>query len=279
MAISYQSFAYAEDRNCNPLTINKPTGLAAGDLLVVYLSNNNGSGSGTWTTPTNWTNVTSAGNTGTWVACMAKVADSADAAASNFSFTSNGAGDGIGILLRVSGTFSNPANNIVGTSNISGLTTTGVDPSLGGALFMFGSIATAGTAGGVFSTYAVTTDNPTWTEIVDDRYNDLREIHFFASWGTRSASTATGNSSVLEEVGGTNYGGILIALMEDTSASGNHTLLTMTSEVFDNTINLSTTGSHNILAMSSNVFDSSMEVDQWSGQSKTSATWTNQNKS
>lgn len=281
MAIAYQSFSSNGDRNAAPLTITKPTGLAEGDLMIAYLSCNNGSGSGSWTLPSGWTSITTGGNTGTWFAVFAKVATAGDVAAASFDFT--GGGDSVGLLIRFTGTFGSTDCVHKAISDIGGITTTGVDPEIGGALVMFGSIATAATGAGVFSDYAVVTDNPTWTEIVDGRYNDLREIHYFAAWGLRSQTTATGNSSVTESAGGTNYGGVLLALVETTSANANHTILTSSSEIFATGISVGTTANHTLLEMDSDVSASSSRVtqgaDQWTLSNKNTGSWTLDNKS
>jgi hypothetical protein len=279
MAIAYQSIQVASDRNATPLTITKPTGLAAGDLMIAYLSCS--SGSGAWTLPANWTSVVTGTTADNYVAVFAKYATAGDAAASNFSFT--GTGDSVGLLLRFSGNFNSTLSINKSVINMAGITTTGVDPDFGGALVMFGSTESASTGSPVYSAYSVATDNPTWTEIIDDRYDDLVEIHFFAAWGLRSQSTATGASSVTESVGGTNYGGVLLALVESTGADGNHTILTSTSDVFDSGLSVGTTATHSLLDMNSTIGLSSGEVtagtDIWQLTEKNTGSWTLDNKS
>lgn len=75
------------------VTINKPTGLQVGDLMVVFLSaiNNNGV---TWTQLTGWTEVLDSASSGPSQDIQWKIATSADVASSTFTFTSSSGGSG-----------------------------------------------------------------------------------------------------------------------------------------------------------------------------------------
>jgi hypothetical protein len=88
-----------------PLTLAKPSGLAVGDLMVMFGMSRAAnatsvmSASG-WTGPT----VDTSTNCGTRITPLWKVADSADVAASTFDFSASGLGDHhAGVILRISG--------------------------------------------------------------------------------------------------------------------------------------------------------------------------------
>ena len=108
MAVAYQSHQTATHNTAGtPLTITKPTSLAVGDLMIAFLYG--GRNIGNWTTLAGWTLIgacTTTDGTDANLTVQAKIADSSDVAASNFTFTPNGAhGEKFGILTRITGSF------------------------------------------------------------------------------------------------------------------------------------------------------------------------------
>ena len=95
------------------LVITKPTGLAAGDLLVFI----GGTASGlSYNTPSGWTSQVASDTANGNIQVLSKVADSSDAAASNFTFNISGTfSQGCGSLHRVSGASTNAPTSATGT--------------------------------------------------------------------------------------------------------------------------------------------------------------------
>lgn len=232
MAIAYESHAVAEDRNATPLTITKPTGLAEGDLLVAHLVCNEGGGTPVWTLPSGWTSIETVANGSTDnTAVFAKIADSSDVAASDFDFTS--AGDSVGILIRLSGDF----GSVAGSIYLSSSDTDGTSPSLTGitgdtTYMIFGMLTDALTGPGQFSGWSMATDNPSWAEIYDSRYDDLREIHYGAAISANRASTNdTGTLTYSESVSETTKSIVAIGIKEAVSVTANAGVQTATFSV------------------------------------------------
>lgn len=277
MAIGFGSISHTGARGT--LTVTAPSSISEGDMLIAYSWGNESSISA----PSGWTQLQASGSD----KVFAKLAVLADESAANYSFGGSGdTGDSyVGVIVRFTGTFNSLISVQDSVLNASGLTTTGVDPDNGGAVVMAGAISGAATGAGVFSGYSVTTDNPsTWNELLDARYSDLAEFHYFVAWGLRPESTATGNSSVTESVGGTNTGGSLIALAEASSANGNQTNreeLTLT--VPQSGLSTGTTANQTNreeLTLTANQSNSEIDEDKWTNQTKASPKdWTNQQKS
>lgn len=177
------------------LTITKPTGLAVGDILVASVF---GGGGGDVSTPSGWTSlITVDTDYDVYRArCFTKTADASDVAAANFAFSNSYGGFCYGFLSRLSGaaydkiTTYNRSNSA--TSSVS---YTGVTPAYADSLFII--VSAFGNGGGsspYFSSYAMATSNPTWTEQVE--YDNGGGFASSIASSTRSASTATGNISL-----------------------------------------------------------------------------------
>lgn len=215
------------DGSPRSLTITKPTGLAAGDMLVCVRA---GQQTGSADVPSGWTQLSNlVVGSNDEINVVAKVADSTDAAATNFTFTwgggSNGGANcvGIGILYRftTTGTFHVGACVVdTGTDNdgltrtfTGGITQTVADAVLIMAVFIDGDQVT-------HSGYAVTTNNPTWTERVDAN-NAAGDggVSFASATGPRSATGATGDFSVTLTSDSSGSGGVLVAIQEVMNAT------------------------------------------------------------
>jgi len=198
MAIAYQSVQSSSSEDTS-LVITKPVSLAVGDTMLagIFLSDNN-SGSGGINTPSGWT-LLSTTNTGTptheVLAVFIKEANSADVAASNFTFTTTAAVDYhlIGHILRITdfgisaGTSSNTGNAV------STVILTGFTPSRADTLFV-GFLGNSDGTTVLNTSIALTTNNPTWTERAETSVNDSsRDSTLSVYTATRTAVTATGN--------------------------------------------------------------------------------------
>lgn len=171
MAIAIASKASTTWTNGGTVTITKPTGLAEGDLMIAIIG-----GAPTVQTPSGWTAEIQPITT---LKVFSKIASSGDAAASNFTFDTDGAvsEDYIaGIIYRI--TDFGSSVEILGSKH--GSDTTGVSDttiSISGAtvptystdtlLFMVFLAFAAGSVENL-SGYSVTgISNPTWTEDFD----------------------------------------------------------------------------------------------------------------
>lgn len=193
-----QSYNTANPGNGSSVTVTKPTGLAVGDLMIAHYAY--GDATDTMGTLSGWThevNNESAGGTSIKTGIQWKIADSGDVAASNFTFSLSGASNSpIVALIRIDGYVStdllNNAGELIGNSGSPSYNNT-VTPISPSSLMLF--FITAGNPGATpnISNYAMTTDNPTWSELYQV---DVASSHCISlGYATRTATTATGNSS------------------------------------------------------------------------------------
>ena len=194
MAIAIASYNSA-NVNGNSLTITKPTGLSAGDLLVCMLSGD--TNTGVINTPSGWTAVTSNSSTYLMTKSVYKVADSTDAAAANFTFTRTQNSYLLGTLMRItgfdSGSIIGTSNSNIGGSGGSSFSITTVTPSKANSLLIIGASNVTATDPSTITGYSIATSNPTWTEISD---NKTSSQVFGVAYATRPETTATGDITV-----------------------------------------------------------------------------------
>lgn len=280
MTVAYGSVSSATKSHgggSDTLTITKPTGLAVGDFMIAGLFVN---GSNADFDLTGWTSLidsSQASNYGLNV--LWKIADSADVAATNFSFQeSANAGDGMaGFIVRITGSFTDADNLIasaaINNSAISSHTfTPGITPNVVNTLLLMGSGIT-GTE--TQSAYAVANNNPTWTERVDVSINTTSDAGISLATASLSAIGATGDFS-LTLSSSRQAIGFLIAVTENTSVNGNHPILAMSSDLLGGTISVGTTANHALLAMSSHLFSTSALVERngrWVDEEMNTKTW------
>lgn len=172
------------------LSVTKPTSLAVGDLMIAYAV------TGTNFEPAFPSGFTSLGQLGylTGVQNTAevayKVADSSDAAASDFSFTA-----GTASISRITGATAGGGIKYAGavtTNNTTG-TFSGLTPSDYGddtLLMQFWSVQSGSSVN--IANYAIATSNPTWTQTYE--ISPGTESAAVAS-ATRPEVTATGNAT------------------------------------------------------------------------------------
>lgn len=195
-------------------TVTKPSGLAAGDLMVAFVSTGQSSANDT---PSGWSSILSnIGDPGLYLDVFVKVASSGDAAASDFTFThSSGSAAMQVVLYRITGTFTSSANvyakviqqpSEVATDIMRA--STGITPSVASSLLiMHFHTVCSDSDNNSFSNYALETDNPTWTERHDIQdAGSSNVIRIGSATATRSATTDTGYFQA--EVGSGNVSGL-----------------------------------------------------------------------
>ena len=278
---------------------NRPTGTTDGDLLVaiVFTGNDNGTTDLTVSSaPSGWTlveqtktTISGGSNNPVNVYTYEKIASSEP---SSWTWTLSTSGSQYyyaGSVFRISessGITASDEDTV--DNNDSPSFTTGLTPTGANNLFIMATVATDISSGGhSTSSYAITTDNPTWTELLDTQ-SDTTGTTILASvaYATRSESTSTGNWSCAFS---TSSG------FAD-SASQLHSITTE----LDVTTNLDTAGSitidqggsHDVFLGITTPLDSpgvmtitgdagtptTQEYEEWTDQSKSSSNWTNQSK-
>lgn len=196
---TYQSFQSNTAAGSNSVIITKPVGLAVGDLMLAHISAHRNNGGtialvqpGGWTLEENTTDSAFYSD----MSVYSKIADAADVAAANFTFTSSGGSAPSigGHLIRFTnyglkaGERSNSQNTAIAT-----LTGTTFTPTLPNTTFVFFAATHCNAGVSTLNTYALATDNPTWTERSELAINTANydsQISFATA--TRAQATATG---------------------------------------------------------------------------------------
>lgn len=218
MAIAYQSIATTDFNEVSPatLTITKPSGLAVGDMMVAYIVWDT-SNTTAPTLPSGWTLLLH-DTTGTKSAWAYKIADSGDVAASNFVFTLDGTVTASGgSIMRWSGV---GLINAGSTVRVNSSTSTpsfagGITPSVANSYLIMGYHSPYTHT---VSTYAITTDNPTWTEIADEQ-NVTPDLTMSLAYASRPEVTATGDFSLTTSSTHNDHNGVLIYLSPRTDVN------------------------------------------------------------
>lgn len=191
MAVAYQTHAITAIVSTSSIVITKPASLAVGDLIVAQIFSTSTPNS----LPSGFTQLLTTVNTNRSTICY-KVADSGDVAASDFTFGLPGTELSGGALIRISGaTSANPIPESAGATATNTATPSfanTITPHVADSLLLFFTTTTATSITGI-STYAVTTSDPSWTEIYDSIASSVRG--FSAAYATRPQTTATGNST------------------------------------------------------------------------------------
>lgn len=282
MAIVYETHTSATVDNSGSLVINKPTGLAVGDLMVAGIwGDRDGGTSAVPDTLSGWTSVRNlnTGSSNGFLSVQTKIADSGDVAASNFTFTATGSTSQMhlcGYIVRVSG-YGNTAGeaNATSGSTSSTLTITGFTPSpaVASALYiLFAGRAFSG-AGVTVSSVAMATDNPTWTEREENGVNgNTTDSQFALYTATRTETTATGDFTVTyASTDNTRSGAVVVALNPSVSGS-----VTPTTTVYAYAYTPVQSGK---LIIASETPDTNIQNGStWSTETKPSTIWTNPNK-
>lgn len=204
MAVAYESVGTSS----NSLTCPKPSGLAVGDLMIAHLaSTDSGQNLSGGHALAGWTQIaTHAASIGKATA-LYKVADASDVAASDFTFsTPTGADTSCGAIYRLSGAAGSSGGEPTGAADDATVGPDGIatfentiTPAFANCILLFLSSRGGDTdTDEPFDGYAITNNNPTWTERYElDAGSGTSDTNTFMSGATASRPevTATGNSS------------------------------------------------------------------------------------
>ena len=277
---TYESIQSATVDDSNSLTITKPTGLAVGDLMVagIFCDRDSGAGPISLNTPSGWTleeSVALSSNNAA-LAIYTKIAESADVAASNFTFTA-GFSTGqymIGHILR----FSSPGSNRGGTSGIAnqGATTQTLDgftPTSSATHILFTVIAAA-SVNGNYTSVSYATDNPTWTERGDtNEQGNTTDATLAVYTSTRSETTATGTITTTFSEDVASDRGAIAVLAYSTQTNGS-----VSPETKVNAYSFSPIQSAVVDAIVNEPTGVVSNPTEWTNESETSTTWTNESQ-
>lgn len=207
--IAQRGTATSATTNTTSLTINKPSGVVGGDLLIVNITQTGNTN--TNATSTGWTVIAGARqSTGPrYTTALYRVVDGTEGA--SFTFTLGaGTGSGVGSIIAFSGVDASLFDVSPGSFNTGGstsITATGISTISNNAAIVF--IAGAGgTDGDVYDTWSGT--NPTFNEIMDSSHPSVNNSVGIA-WGILPTAGATGNKTVGVD-GNYYWAGMLIAL-------------------------------------------------------------------
>ena len=217
------------------LTINKPGGVVAGDVMIVEIAQFY-SGTATNVTSTGWTLVKGGtlANANRYGTILCRVANASDASFSSYTFTLHpgSVNIAVGAMMAFSGV--DPANpvEVVGggytTLNSTIVTGTGITTvTPDAAVIMIAMMAYSAGPVPTWSDWLTATSPGALAEIAD--YQATSATHYAsvgAAWATKSSPGATGNGTASVTPGSRN-GGILIALRAATpSASAANSTVT-----------------------------------------------------
>ena len=213
---TYQSVQSNTSNNTGSVVITKPTSLAVGDWLVASIWADRDSGSTAtlttpagWTAEENWTAVSTVAS----MAIYSKVADSADVAASNFTFSAGGSTSNlhmIGHLARITTVaFKDNSTMSADSTNGASITAPSVSQTYASSLYLgfFGAADTGGIPAA--TTFGIATSNPTWTEQASSTVSDSTtssRLTFYTA--TRPEVTSTGTLTGTTTVLASNRGAV-----------------------------------------------------------------------
>ena len=216
------------------VVITKPSGLAAGDLMVAFIAD--AAYGNVPNTPSGWTKIIEhTGDLDMTITAFAKIASAGDAAAADFTFTHpNGSATLGGVLYRITGTLASTDNIYREASNTGTEPSadvfrfaTGFTPDTASTLLIMGVTGYSNTNGFDSSNataYALETSNPSWTERHDFVYGV--DYRLSTATATRTETTATGYYQITYTAAGSetpaNASGILLGITD--TANGTPTI-------------------------------------------------------
>lgn len=225
MAVAFASVASAAS-----LTVTKPTGLAEGDLMIGHVASTDAdAGTVDAHTLTGWTQlVTGVIGTGGMtqrVTVLYKVAVAGDVAASDFTFVADADGDGhCAAIWRITGGAASSMQatfDAEATSDTTPTYTNTVTPTFANSLLLF--LQSSGGVEGISAdSYAITTNNPTWTERYDTETGVVvadGEAQIAGASASRPETSATGDSSCTLNTLPSGSAGVIVVIPPQLNAT------------------------------------------------------------
>lgn len=277
MAVTIESVSTVTFSSTTNVTVPKPTGLAAGELMVAHIGGFVNTPD-EFATPAGWTQLVESSDDSDDYghAVFYKTADSSDAAASDFTFNGTNSGSKAGAIFRISGAASlQQATDTTAEASASPSYANTVTPSQANSLLLLLLIADSGCSA---SNYAIATSNPSWTERYDlnDGGADGTGKMLAAASATRPETTGTGNSSASLSAN-IRSKGTLVVVAPVINATATVSAATLTAAVNDparlQIVNPAA------LSIEAPTVTANPQDPAWANTPKTSTTWTNESKS
>jgi Secretion system C-terminal sorting domain len=197
------------------LTINKPTGVVAGDVLIVNIAQAGSSGGNVLSNPTSsgWTLVAGAdlaGSTRRWGAVLYKVAGGSEPSSYTFTLDADG-NSGAGSIVAFSGVDATggflpgggaggPFDVAPGSITVSNATTASASAitttTANAAVIMFAQEAGSASASTTFSSWTIGGSISPFTELYDNGTTSGDDAAVGAAWGIKTTAGSTGGGSV-----------------------------------------------------------------------------------
>lgn len=274
MSVAYQSTQTQNWTSASSVTITKPTDLAEGDLMVVFITAQTSSPSDIDFATGGWTEINSNDDgTECWRAGY-KLASSADASASNFSFGLGGTVYGAGSITRITGGIIDSGVNAkqkVTTASTTIINTLDITPSIPNNLILFFGWHAQNTPG-THSNYAIATSNPSWTEAYDfSSTAPTPDYANFLAYASRPETTSTGDFSVDCTATGGSIFAFAVSIIPIVSVTVSPTVITASFSVQAPTVTGGAVVSPSVISLALNI--------QTPTVSTPTPDWTNETKS
>lgn len=291
MAVEYASHSATTATASQSVVITKPTGLAAGDLMIAHIGKRASGGSPTIDTLSGWTSLENAANGNIRVHVQYKIASAGDASATDFTFTGGGSGTVHtgGTIYRITGqatvTVIDASADLTTWTGTSANLAIGVTPSRASDLLLILTGSGEGNSGQPnTTTYAIATSNPSWTEDYDtsiDVGGSAYICNLTGAHATRPEVTATGNVSFAVSPSRTDGLATIIAIGNTVSATTTLDVATVTSSAPNPSFTGGATATLDVATLAASAPDFSQSGQApWSSQQKGAApTWTATSKS
>ena len=295
MAAGFGSVSNASSTGANitSLAVTKPTGLAEGEFMVGVIGGIDGTND--WTL-SGWTVIDtriyiSSSRTASY-SLVSKLASSGDAAASDFTFGGSTA-NGVGIsLIRITGDNFGSTGSVVfdqdesdAWEETSVAFTGGITPTVTNPLAIMGFVSGGDSGDSPAATaYAVTNNNPTWTERVQRTTSnnaDTAESVVGIATSIYASGAATGTYTFTLSGGATvNAIGFLLSVNEIINVTVTGTTGTFNLVGNDGVVSTdaSVTGTVGTFSLTGNDGAATTPDNLWANESKNSTTWTNETK-
>lgn len=289
MAFSVASTASNSVSTGTSVTINKPSGLAVGDLMIAVVSAQGGSV--TVDTLSGWTSADFENGSNNYTKIQYKIADSSDVSASNFTFTSAFSVNLMGgTIMRVTGHATSSIVDVSDSQNYNSTATTGISFSQSLTIAFDGSLIVMGFCGSVqgvsgagsIGTYVASDGTLSWTEThdygEDDGTADPIIGGAYAIQATKANLSSYGATlSLSRQV----HTGVIVVFKPTINASGTAALHSADADFFTPTASAGTTGTNALLQADADTFAPTAKgtsPTQWTPGSKPTTTWTPQSK-
>lgn len=213
MAIAYASHSFNTPTGGETQALTKPTGLAVGDLMVAHVHSRTSGDA--WSVPANWTQVVGASTDSN--AVFYKVADSGDVAASSFNLSRNASEVIGGSIVRITGastSFQTDSDTYANSGGTSASFSGGVTPAANSLLLFFTAAYSTGGNTMTITDQAITTSNPSWTELYDGGTTTDVDLWMSGAYANRPEATGTGNYTCTLATTSGSTDGILISIQE-----------------------------------------------------------------